>query len=107
MNNRQSFYLNSENLDIFNLLENKSSYINDTLDNLRREVLARKKIIERMDDPDRKFKADSSTKDLLHFVVINKKVYELEKYGLNSYLFKNTLVDRILAIMLINEMLVD
>jgi hypothetical protein len=107
MSNRQSFYLNKENSDIYDILDNKSSFINDCLDTLRREVLARKKIIERMDDPNRKFKADSSTKDLLHFVVINKKVYELEKYGLNSYLFKNTLVDKILATMLINEMRVD
>lgn len=97
---RQSFYVHPENLDLWQLLDNKSLFVNEKLLELRRLLMVRRKIYDGAKDRSKKL---SISKNNLLFVVIDERIYDLESHGINPALLDNNHIDILLAKQLVME----
>jgi hypothetical protein len=102
---RRSIIINKENEAIWTLLENKSQFVNEKLEELHNAVIRRRKVY----DNNRLKFADQShigTKSALISVVIDSIRYNLSDYDISpAFLSVNDDIDELLAIVLMREKL--
>jgi uncharacterized FAD-dependent dehydrogenase len=102
---RRSIIINKENEAIWTLLENKSQFVNEKLEELHDAVIRRRKVYE---NNKCKFAKQShiGTNSALISVVIDSIRYNLSDYDINpTFLLAKDDIDELLAIVLMKEKL--